>query len=199
MSDPELVIRFEVPGQPLAKGTHRSKVMYTKKYANDVTSNYNVNGHKKGRAYVMTYPDPDTVRYESRVASIASEELIQSGRIMEYRAVLIKMLFYMQRPQNHFKTKNGEIIPVVKPAFIGVRPVTKPDDDNLEKALKDAITKIVIHDDNQSVDVVRRKVYSMFPRTEVEIWTAEDAVDPREAKHLGLQCPQEMTEQLSLT
>lgn len=49
------------------------------------------------------------------------------------------------------------------------RPVFKPDIDNLFKAITDACTGIIWHDDNQIVSAEIEKKYSSKPRVEMEV------------------------------
>lgn len=50
-----------------------------------------------------------------------------------------------------------------------IRPTKKPDADNIEKAILDAINGIAWKDDAQVVDLRTVKVYGAVPRVEVEI------------------------------
>lgn len=50
-----------------------------------------------------------------------------------------------------------------------VRPTVKPDVDNVYKAVSDAMTGIIWHDDNQIVQVNISKFYALRPHVEVEI------------------------------
>ena len=50
-----------------------------------------------------------------------------------------------------------------------LRPITKPDTDNLIKGIKDGMSKIIWHDDAQIVELTVRKYYSEQPRAEVTI------------------------------
>ena len=49
------------------------------------------------------------------------------------------------------------------------RPIFKPDIDNLFKAVTDACTGVVWHDDNQIVSVQMEKMYAEDPRVEMEV------------------------------
>lgn len=57
-----------------------------------------------------------------------------------------------------------------------LRPVTKPDIDNLAKSILDAINGIAYKDDNQIVDLLARKYYAEVPfiRVMVEDWTPKE-------------------------
>ena len=48
-----------------------------------------------------------------------------------------------------------------------IRPITKPDIDNLEKTILDGFNKFLWYDDSQVVDSRSRKFYSCHPRVEV--------------------------------
>ncbi|WP_025114409.1 RusA family crossover junction endodeoxyribonuclease [Lysinibacillus fusiformis] len=50
-----------------------------------------------------------------------------------------------------------------------LRPITKPDADNLIKGIKDGCNKVIWHDDSQIVELNVRKFYSEQPRAEVTI------------------------------
>ena len=51
----------------------------------------------------------------------------------------------------------------------GIRPGKRPDMDNIEKAIWDALTGLVWKDDAQVVDGTRGKFYSDTPRVEVTV------------------------------
>lgn len=79
-------------------------------------------------------------------------------------ALEASMTFYMPIPQSWTKTKQeahkGDNVP----------HVCKPDIDNLEKGLYDALNKIIWNDDAQIFRVKEKaKFYSEFPRIEFEI------------------------------
>ncbi|MCH7321759.1 RusA family crossover junction endodeoxyribonuclease [Solibacillus sp. MA9] len=50
-----------------------------------------------------------------------------------------------------------------------MRPIKKPDLDNLVKGIKDGCSKIIWVDDAQIVELVVRKFYAMQPRAEVKV------------------------------
>lgn len=50
-----------------------------------------------------------------------------------------------------------------------LRPTTKPDVDNYVKGVKDALNKVIWHDDSQVVDLKVSKWYSEKPRVEVTV------------------------------
>lgn len=194
----ELILKFTVPGKPLSKGRHRSKLMWTQKgVENKYQASYDVAGRNKGRPFIMNYPDKDTQDYESKVCLIAQEEMVKHNLLIEERTLNMRVIFYLPRPKNHYRTKKGQLTNQLHSWAIGMRPGGKPDKDNLVKAVQDAINKVVWRDDALIVDSVERKIYSTFPRTEFQLWVAEPAVDPLEIERLGIEF-QETEEQLKL-
>lgn len=69
--------------------------------------------------------------------------------------VELTIMFYMPRPKNHFRS-NGDIKPKA-PNF----HTSKPDLDNLEKAVKDALTQLQVwRDDSQVALKITEKRYT---------------------------------------
>jgi Holliday junction resolvase RusA-like endonuclease len=102
-----------------------------------------------GRAAVY---DPGTAEGWKSLIAIACQEL--RGALIE-GPVSVAMIFYMPRPKSHF-TKSGAI----KPAAPQQWHTSKPDADNLAKAVLDALTTLrVWHDDDQVAELMVRKHY----------------------------------------
>ena len=133
-------IWFIVPGEPIAQGRARFSAR---------------NG------FVRAYDPRKSSDYKAYVATIAREtyplEPIDS-------AVELTLNFYMPIPKSFSKAKRTA-------ALAGnIRPVVKPDIDNLAKATMDAITGICFTDDKLIVSCKLDKYYSAEPRTEVKVW-----------------------------
>ena len=79
----------------------------------------------------------------------------------------ITMLFYMPIPKATSKKKKALMIENKIPH------TKKPDIDNIIKFYMDAMTGVVIYDDNQIHSLTAKKLYSDTPRTEIII-TADD-------------------------
>jgi len=77
--------------------------------------------------------------------------------------IFLTLAFYRSIPASWSKKKQGE-------AILGmVWPTSKPDLDNLEKAVKDCCNSIIWKDDAQVVQVSKVKKYNRVPRVEIEI------------------------------
>lgn len=134
------MIKFTVPGNPVAKGRARSFIRNGKI------------GH---------YTPNKTVSYENLVKIMAAEAMDGLNPIDE--AVLMNVGLYVQIPlswaqKKQMEARNGEI-----------RPLSKPDLDNYIKAISDAMNGVVFHDDKQIVELSVKKYYSDLPRAEIEI------------------------------
>lgn len=106
------------------------------------------------------YTPRKTREYEEAVQLIARTMIKQplTG------AVRLKATFYMPIPKSWSKAKRRE-------AEKGMLSHTsKPDTDNLLKAIMDSLNGgIGYNDDKQVVEIIAEKVYSDNPRTEIEL------------------------------
>ena len=138
-------VKFTVLGEPTGKGRPR----------------FTRNG-----PYVKTYTPDATVSYENLIK-------------MEYR-----------RQCRHFKFEDSDQLDVRVTAYYGVpksktkkaqklmeehilRPLKRPDADNVIKVVLDSLNKIAYHDDTQVVDLQIRRFYSRDPRLVVTIQEAK--------------------------
>lgn len=78
--------------------------------------------------------------------------------------IRMNLTFYLIRPQSHYNSKG-----LLKESAKLLLPVTKPDLDNAEKAIKDAMNSIVWHDDCQVVKVTKEKIYGDVGKVEIEV------------------------------
>lgn len=136
-----MTIRFTVLGEPGAKGRPRF---------------YTNNGH------VKTYTPEKTVSYENLV------KLTYQAKYGDYKfsddamlTMLIKAYFTI--PKSVSKKKR-ELMLSGK-----IRPIKKPDWDNVGKIIADSLNKIPYKDDAQIVSASLEKYYSDRPRVEVFI------------------------------
>lgn len=135
-------IVFIVPGQPQGKG--RAKIV------------------KIGGFSRMATPDK-TVAYEGLIAHAGQQAM--AGRPLIEGPVAVVVDMRCQVPASWSKKKQAQ-------ALIGeVRPVTKPDQDNVLKAIFDGLNGVAWKDDVQVVEIVSRKRYAPMPGVYVEIKT----------------------------
>lgn len=133
-------ITFTVPGQPYGKGRPRVGTIH-------------------GRARMFT-PEK-TVSYENKVAFVAQQAM--AGAALIEGAVDVSLFIVCQIPASWSKKKQAA-------ATAGaVYPTTKPDIDNIEKIIYDAINGVVWKDDVQVVDVRKVKRYGPVPGVSVRI------------------------------
>jgi Holliday junction resolvase RusA-like endonuclease len=109
---------------------------------------------------VRAYDPSKCKNYKAYIRYFADE--VKPKKLIE-GAVLVTIKIYRLTPQSWGKTKKAL-------AMAGaLRPITKPDVDNLAKGIKDALKGIIWRDDSQVVDLHVQKWYSDEPRAEVEI------------------------------
>lgn len=115
--------------------------------------------------------------WRASIAEAASRAL-ENARLQPFAAgpVSLDVTFYLPRPQK-FCTK--------KYAGVDVPHVTKPDTDKLVRACKDALTRVIWHDDSQVTDVLARKRYVAVgetPRAEITVTAVAGAQVPTKSK-----------------
>lgn len=139
-------IVFIVPGQPQGKGRPRVG---------------KIGGHAR-----MFTPEK-TVAYEGLIAHAAHQAM--QGRELITGAVAVIMNVRCQVPASWSKKKQGQ-------ALTGeIRPTTKPDQDNVIKAIFDGLNGVAWRDDVQVVEITSSKRYAPVPGVYVEIIPLEGA------------------------
>lgn len=139
-------ITFTVPGQPVGKGRPRIG--------------------KIGQHARMFTPEK-TANYEGLIAHAGHQAM--AGRAPILGPVSVVLDIRVQVPASWSKRKQAEAL------ANRVHPTTKPDIDNVEKAIFDGLNGVAWKDDVQVVDVVKRKRYSETPGVTVEIEPMEVA------------------------
>jgi len=142
-----MIVHFHVPGQPVGKGRPRIG--------------------KVGQHARMFTP-AKTVSYEGLVAHEAHIAM-RGGELLE-GPVEVKLRIDCQIPASWSAKKQAAA------AAGQIRPTTKPDADNVIKAIFDAINGVVWKDDVQAVELSVSKRYSTVPGVAVRIEPLEAAV-----------------------
>lgn len=137
-------IKFTVLGEPQGKGRPK------------------FSRHSK-----TVYTPNTTVLYENL---IRTEYLRQcpGERFPDKEALEMKITAYYTIPASISKKRQAAM------EAGEIRPVKKPDADNIIKVVADALNKVAYRDDADIVSVALEKFYSWQPRIEVEIKTLEE-------------------------
>ena len=135
-------IRLTVLGVPKAQARHK---------------------HFRRGKFSGTY-DPSEDKKETLTDIVQS----QAPEIPINAPIFLELTFYMPRPKAYYGTgSKSEILKDSAPEW----HTSKPDGDNLEKFVTDSLNGIYYKDDSQICFVIRKKVYSERPRTEIVLTT----------------------------
>lgn len=134
---------FTVEGKPRGKGRHRR-------------------GRNRHTGAVVEYTDDQTRAYEAAIGWACKRAM--AGRPPLAGPVGVALTVFLAPPEKitvaaRAKMLAGEIL-----------PLTKPDIDNVQKALLDGLNKIAFADDARVVEACQAKFYDIRPRIEVEVW-----------------------------
>lgn len=101
---------------------------------------------------VITNDNPKTKGWRQTIAHVAAIELQRPEHAGRFFAgpVALEVIFFLPRPKT-LLTK--------KLACVDVPHTKKPDADKLARAAKDALSKVIWHDDSQVTDLIARKRY----------------------------------------
>lgn len=137
-------VHFFVPGKPQGKGRPRAVA--------------------RGK-FVRMYTPEKTASYESTVALAASQAM--KGRAPIEGPVAVIMAIALPVPASWSKKKQAQALGGM------LLPITKPDMDNVIKAVYDAINGVVWGDDTQVVDERTTKRYAATPGVDVFVFRPE--------------------------
>lgn len=153
-----MIARFTVLGEPQGKGRPRFVARY-----NPVTQKSSGQAHTPEK----------TVVYENLVRT---EYSIQTGnyRFPDDAQLDLRILAFYGIPKSDSRKLREKKLTNL------LRPVKKPDQDNVIKLVADALNQVAYKDDTQIVDCQCRKFYSETPRIEVSV---------REAVQERRECP----------
>lgn len=135
-------IAFFVPGDPQGKARARSSVV--------TKADGSVARGKSGRAMIRHYTPKKTEDYEANVATFYRQ--VKTGPATSQPVILILEIIHgipdSWPKWKHAMALDGKML-----------PVTKPDGDNVEKAVKDALNGVAWIDDTQVVGTIKVKRY----------------------------------------
>jgi Holliday junction resolvase RusA-like endonuclease len=138
-------IRFEVIGDPVAKGRARSRIVKPKSKSQ----------------FVSHYTPKKTVAGENKIATAGALAMISH----EIQAGPLELTVdaYFKIPASWPKAKRAD-------ALAGrIRPTSKPDWDNIGKLASDALNGVVWLDDSQIVSASTQKFYAGDPSTVITV------------------------------
>jgi Holliday junction resolvase RusA-like endonuclease len=142
------VISFTVYGIARPQNKLQTKVRYRKGADGRATP---VTDPKTGRVLTYTHQTDELTKWREHVRSVAAE--VSTGRLID-GAVELRCVFFLPRP--------GRLIWKTRPMPTEPAP-TRPDLDNLIKAVKDALKGVVWRDDQQVCRLVAEKRYNPGP------------------------------------
>ena len=132
-------IKFTVYGEPVAQGRPRFARM----------------GNN-----VKTYDPEKSVNYKEIVRAEALKVRPQKPLA---GAISLVILIYRSIPKSFSKKRTIQ----AQEGYI--RPITRPDIDNIVKGIKDSLKGVIWKDDSQVITLTAKKYYSDVPRIEVAI------------------------------
>lgn len=138
-------LKFTVLGEPAGKGRPR----------------FSTRG-----PYVKTYTPEKTVNYETLV-KLEYRRQCRDYKFDKDVPLDVRITAYYGIPKSASK-KKSQLMRERR-----IRPMKKPDFDNIGKIVCDSLNEIAYHDDAQIVDAQVRKFYSDDPRVVVTIQEAE--------------------------
>ena len=127
---------------------------------------------RKGN-FISTY-DPsskDKKIFRDKVLKFAPKKPLRGD-------ISVSLMFYMPRPQSHFKTKDGKLTSKLKDWAAKLKySDSQKDIDNLGKFVLDSLNEVIWYDDKFVVELQCRKLFveeNELSRTEIEYWLIED-------------------------
>lgn len=113
------------------------------------------------------YMPKKTVNYETQIRERFAAEY--PGFVPLNSAIRMELSIFLGIPGSESKRKQGLM-------EVGViRPKKRPDLDNIEKAVMDALQSVAFRNDSQVCEVDKKKWYSRMPRLEILIKDLEEA------------------------
>ena len=112
--------------------------------------------------FTGAYDPKDSREYKNNVAA---QIVAQKPKLIDRdKAVYLDLTFCLPRPKGHYNSK-GEI----RDKFKNLHHTSKPDLDNLIKAIKDSLRGIVWNDDSQVQEITAMKHYGPSGEVRIEV------------------------------
>lgn len=138
-------VRFTVLGEPTGKGRPR---------------------FSRTDNYVKTYTPDKTVSYENLIKTEYRRQC-SDFKFDDDAQLDVRIMAYYGIPKSKSKKVQKQM------EEHRLRPIKKPDADNVIKVVLDSLNKIAYHDDTQVVDLQIRRFYSRDPKLVVTIQNVE--------------------------
>jgi len=139
------MIHFFAPGEPVAKARARHRNIKT----------------KSGKSFVQSYTPKKTVQYETMIAELAKQQMIMREPTSAPIKLDLVLFFGIPDSWPNWKKDAAQVNHIAHTA--------KPDADNVVKAIKDGLNKIVWVDDSQVCEVHVMKLYSNTPGVLIDV------------------------------
>lgn len=143
-----MAVKFTILGEPQGKGRPR---------------------FRSAGAFVQTYTPKETVAYENLV-KLEYRRQCNDFKFPDGTMLDVRITAYYTIPKSVSKKKRLAMVQHL------IRPMKKPDTDNVVKVILDSLNEIAYKDDVQVVDCQVRKFYSENPRVVVSI---SEAIVPK--------------------
>jgi len=115
--------------------------------------------------FISFYPDPESAKYEAAIAEAAACEWRRPALNV---ALTAYVEVFVPIPASWSRRKQEDA------AAGNIHAMSKPDGDNYQKIVGDALNKIVWSDDSIIVNWQCLKVYSFTPGLRVSVWLWDD-------------------------
>lgn len=148
-------IKFTVLGEPQGKGRPK---------------------FSRQGGFVKTYTPDKTVLYENLIRTEYLRQCL-GQRFPDKEPLAMHIKAYYTIPASASKKRQAAM------EAGEVRPVKKPDVDNIIKVVADSLNQVAYRDDTDIVEVALEKFYARQPRIEVEIETLATSAGGSSASH----------------
>ena len=148
-----IYLEFTIPGPAVGKDE-------------DVQIRYRVDRRGRRRPYPHFFPSPETERFMNTVTAQAQLAVLRAEMRHEFPtddALFCEFVCFFTRPNS---------VPLSRKW-----PIAKPDCTNIQKAVEDAMHRVVFKNDSHVVSIQTSKRYCLpgvEPYTQVRIWTARE-------------------------